>query len=148
MEALMTTSNPGDRINPNWLVAAKAGNFSTMPLQFRWDCSAAFAHIVDGYEVAGGLEQCAAIAQSVLDSGLERDGPAASASDLWVALFFEHRRWRHFGAPPDQQDRLYLDRLCDVLREKLQNHNPEARQHLLAKMAAHPGMEVRRAPNP
>jgi hypothetical protein len=63
MEEIMTTSDPGDRINANWLTDAKAGNFSTMPLPFTWNRSAAFAHIIDGYGVAGGHEQCAEIAR-------------------------------------------------------------------------------------
>ena len=41
---------------------------------------------------------------------------AASALTLWVALFGEHRRWRHFGYEPGGQDLLYLDSLCEALR--------------------------------
>ena len=49
-----------DDIDGRWLADAKVGDFSTMPNLFTWDQSVKFAHIIDGYGVAGGVEQCMA----------------------------------------------------------------------------------------
>ena len=51
-----------------------------------------FAHSFNGYEYAGSLEACAAIANS---------GKASSLSELRCALFFEARRDRHSGGHTD-----------------------------------------------
>ena len=51
-----------------------------------------FAHSFNGYEYAGSLEACAAIANG---------GKASSLSDLRCALFFEARRDRHSGGYTD-----------------------------------------------
>ena len=52
-----------------------------------------FAHSFDGYEFAGSLEACAAIANG---------GKASSLSELRCALFFEARRDRHSGGYTDE----------------------------------------------
>ena len=51
-----------------------------------------FAHSFNGYEYAGSLEACAAIANG---------GKASSLSELRCALFFEARRDRHSGGYTD-----------------------------------------------
>ena len=51
-----------------------------------------FAHSFNGYEYAGSLEACAAIANG---------GNASSLSELRCALFFEARRDRHSGGYTD-----------------------------------------------
>ena len=50
------------------------------------------AHSFNGYEYAGSLEACAAIANG---------GKASSLSELRSALFFEARRDRHSGGYTD-----------------------------------------------
>ena len=47
-----------------------------------------FAHTINGYEVMGGFEACADLANS---------GGAATLTQLRCALFFEARRDRHSG---------------------------------------------------
>jgi hypothetical protein len=73
---------------------------------------------------------------------------ADNATKLWVALFGEHRSWRHSGYPPGPQDLPSLDALCEALRQSLQILRPHDRERLLGVIAAHPGLEVRRALNP
>ena len=51
-----------------------------------------FGHSFNGYEYAGSLEACAAIANG---------GNAISLSELRCALFFEARRDRHSGGYTD-----------------------------------------------
>ena len=110
-----------------------------MPNPFTWDQSVKFAHIIDGYGVAGGVERCMAITQNAIDSEPDPDDRAASALTLWVALFGEHRRHRHSGYPPGQEARLYLDALCEELGRRLRALNPDDRDRLLAVIAEHPG---------
>ena len=55
-----------------WLDDAKVGNFSTMPNPFTWDRSVKFAHIIDGYGVAGGVDQCQKITNSLPTASLTR----------------------------------------------------------------------------
>lgn len=99
-------SDPDHDIDAKWLADAKAGDFSTMPVPFKWKRSARFAHIIDGYAIAGGgVERCQEIAGRVIERGPEKDDRTASALELWVALFTEHRRWRHFGYSPNKRER-------------------------------------------
>ena len=128
-----------DDIDEKWLADAKVGDFSTMPNPFTWDQSVKFAHIIDGYGVAGGVERCMAITQNAIDSEPDPDDRAASALTLWVALFGEHRRHRHSAYPPGREARLYLDALCEELGRRLRALNPAERQRLLAVIAQHPG---------
>lgn len=133
-----------DDTDEKWLSDAKVADFSTMPNPFTWDKSVKFAHIIDGYGVAGGVERCMAITRSAIDNEPDPNDRAGSALTLWVALFGEHRRWRHFGYEPGPQDRMYLDMLCAALRERLQNLRPEDRDRLLAVIAEHPGYTMER----
>lgn len=127
----------------NWISDAKAGDFSTMPFPFTWDQSVVFAHIIDGYGVAGGVPECLEIADNAVNSEPDPDDRAGSALTLWVALFGEHRRYRHSGYPPDPQAMLYLGALCEALRERLQNLSPGDRDRLLAVIAEHPGYSMK-----
>jgi hypothetical protein len=57
-----------------------------------WDVIQDFASTFNGYKVHGSFEKCAEIANE------ERHG---SLTDLRTCLFFEIRRWHHFGDEPD-----------------------------------------------
>ena len=61
-----------------------------------------------------------------------------TARELWLCLFFEHRRWRHFGEYPKGNDLKLLDDLCRVLREQLLLVQGDERAELL-KLLADPG---------
>ena len=127
-----------------WLIDAMSGDFTNMPTPFTWSQSAAFAHVVDGYGVAGGVTACVQITDSAIDSVVDPDDRGASAVTLWVALFGEHRRYRHGGYPPGPSELLYLDALCAELRERLRNLGTEELDRVRAVMKAHPGLEVQR----
>jgi hypothetical protein len=142
-EAPMRMFSASDEIiERNWLALAMAGDFSTMPVPFTWDQSAAFAHIIDGYGIAGGVSECMQITRNAIDSEPDPHDGAGSAMQLWVALFGKHRSYRHGGYPPGPRDRLYLDMLCEALRRRLQILGFDDRKRLLAVMAEHPGFEV------
>lgn len=75
-----------------------------------WQRIATFALSFDGYEYAGSFERCADIA----------DGPMPSdVNDLRAALFFEQRRWRHFGEEPDPCALAHIRAILARLREQL-----------------------------
>ena len=54
------------------------------------------------------------------------------ALELWCALFFEHRRYRHGGeGDPTGRDLELLNRLCATLRRKLQTMSAD--EHALIR---------------
>jgi hypothetical protein len=133
-----------DGVDENWLADAKVGDFSTMPNPLTWDKSVKFAHVINGYSVAGGVEQCVEITDKAIDNEPDPADRAGSALTLWVAQFGEHRRWRHFGYPQGQEARLYLDALCEELGRRLRDLNPAECQRLVAVIAEHPGYTMER----
>jgi hypothetical protein len=58
-----------------------------------------FALSFNGYKRWGSFEKCADIANA------RRHG---SIDDLRTCLFFEHRRWHHFGCHPDEKAMSYI----------------------------------------
>ena len=68
-----------------------------------------FAHTINGYEVMGGFEPCA---------GLANSGSAATLTELRAALFFEARRDRHSGGMASNDDR--IRELLRAIRRKVQ----------------------------
>lgn len=67
----------------------------------------AFAHTFDGYRRWGSLERCAEIANA-RDHG--------SLDSLRTCLFFEARRWRHYGTDPDAEAERYWQTLIAKIR--------------------------------
>ena len=65
---------------------------------------------INGYAVAGD-DACGAMANA-LDGSYKREGPAAlaklSTEHLRCALFYEQRRWRHFGEVPNDDAMSYI----------------------------------------
>ena len=57
-----------------------------------WDKWVHFAYTINGYEVQGGFNPCAELANS---------GEAKTLTELRCALFFEARRDRHSGGMTD-----------------------------------------------
>ncbi|MFD3263549.1 hypothetical protein [Phenylobacterium ferrooxidans] len=102
-----------------WLDQAAKGDFSSIPDDLRWDTSAEFAHLIDGYRLLGveGPPE----ARSHMESMRKRralDGRwIGTVSDLWIMLFLEHRRFRFEGRDPSPAEVADLDRLCRDLRE-------------------------------
>jgi hypothetical protein len=70
-----------------------------------------FAHTFDGYAHWGSNERCAQIANT-RDHG--------SIDKLRTCLFFEARRWRHFGESPDDDALGYWRSLVKVIRQRLE----------------------------
>jgi hypothetical protein len=123
---------------PDWFPAVAAGDFSALPTPLLWAETADFALLVDGYGLAGSHEKAAIVFRDVLGE-LRRTGTStASARALWVALFFSWRRLRFVMGDQTDEDVALLDRLCDLLRQRLQDLTPSERTEIRAAMEASP----------
>lgn len=71
-----------------------------------WSEIARFALTFNGYDVCG-FDGCAKIANTRRHNSL---------TDLRICLFFEQRRWRHFGGAPDGEDLAYMRDLVEKIR--------------------------------
>lgn len=75
-----------------------------------WPKIEAFALTFDGYEYWGSFDKCAAIANG-------RDH--STLTNLRTCLFFEQRRWRHFGEQPDAEALTYMRGIIREIRSKV-----------------------------
>jgi len=105
-----------------WLAAVREGHFATIPENCDWESSAGLAHLIDGHALLGqrGRQDPDIFAGHALSVATQVGRWCGSLSDLWIALFLEHRRWR-LSAPhePDPSQRMLLDTLVRQLREAL-----------------------------
>ena len=76
-----------------------------------WQQWIRFAHMVKGYEVQGGFEPCADLANG---------GEAKTLTELRCALFFEARRDRHSGGR--STDESLIRELLGAIRKKVEAH--------------------------
>jgi hypothetical protein len=83
-----------------------------------WRVFAEFALSFDGYALAG--DRCAEIANASLEAYLRGEPLPATIFDLRCCVFFEQRRWRHFGEYPDDETWGYLDALLKKIQANLQ----------------------------
>lgn len=106
-----------------WLSAAREGKFAVLPDPFCWDDSYDFAHIINGYEASEytGRGELAIWANERRSDANCVGTWVGTALELWLCLFYEHRRFRHLGFDPIGGDLLILNSLCQNLRQSLQN---------------------------
>jgi hypothetical protein len=91
-------------------VPNKLLEFSKIPgEEARWEEIERFALTFDGYKHWGGSEKCGEIANARRQSTM---------SELRTCLFFEQRRWRHFGYPPDADAMQYIRGLLEQIRAR------------------------------
>ncbi len=74
-----------------------------------------FALSFDGYK--GGFEHCAQIANPAIEAWRNSGRLPDSLEDLRTSLFFEQRRWRHFGETPDEETTRYLRDLVRAIAD-------------------------------
>ena len=68
-----------------------------------------FAHTINGYDVMGGFEPCA---------GLANHGTPTTLTDLRCCLFFEARRDRHSGGMSANEE--WIRDLLRAIRQKVE----------------------------
>lgn len=79
-----------------------------------WHTISEFALTFDAYEHWGSFEACAAVANAPLHNSL---------TELRTCLFFEQRRWRHFGETPNSPALAYVRELVEQLRRCVETGN-------------------------
>lgn len=127
----------GEGNETTWLDRVRAGDFSAMPEAFTWEDSAAFAHLLH-YDVSVALDlgDLAFWANERADEAAITGSWRGSAIELWLCIFYEHRRFRHFGFEPAGADRDLIARLWQQLRSQLQVIGDDERSTILAQIAA------------
>jgi hypothetical protein len=75
-----------------------------------WETVEKFALTFDGYETLGSFEAVADVANAHKDD---------TSTDLRTCLFFEQRRWRHFGYKPDRAAMKYIRGVIEQIRAKV-----------------------------
>ncbi|MES2032796.1 MAG: hypothetical protein V4466_01345 [Pseudomonadota bacterium] len=118
-----------------WEDFIMGGGFEAIPDPFRFRNSFRFAYLIDGYEVAGGFEPLAALAATTAQAAGAAGRWFGDPATLWLTLFFEHRRYRHYGAPPEGDAEASLDALCQTLRGLLVAIPADERAAFLATLA-------------
>ena len=75
-----------------------------------WSNIARFALTFNGYKHHGSFDKCAEIANN---------HHADTWTELRTCLFFEQRRWPHFGETPDEDTVQYIRELVQNIRQKI-----------------------------
>jgi len=87
-----------------------------------WGTIWPFALTFDGYTYWGSSTKSAEIANQWSEMYLTKRSLPDSLTELRTCLFFEQRRWRHFGYDPDPSDAEttgYIQALIDRIRDKV-----------------------------
>jgi hypothetical protein len=78
------------------------------PPEADWMEISKFALTFNGYAAHGSFQECAKIANARRHESL---------NDLRTCLFFEQRRWRHFGEAPRNEEMKYIRELIQKIRK-------------------------------
>jgi hypothetical protein len=70
-----------------------------------------FAQQFSGYEEMGSFDRCGVIANAALEAFSRTAEVPSDEKELRACLFFEARRWRHFGSEPDENAWPYIEAL-------------------------------------
>jgi hypothetical protein len=108
---------------PSWIERARRGDFAALPDSFTWDKTSEFAHLIHGYRISEslGLGPLQIWANQRINEARRSGQWTGTALELWLCLFYEHRRYRHMGEGDPEGDELsLLNQLCTQLRKKLQ----------------------------
>ena len=91
-----------------------------------WHEIGGFALTFNGYEFHGSLDACGEIANHWLKTFTTSGALPQSLTDLRTCLFFEQRRWRHYGYDPDEETIDYIRALVAAIREKVKNQEDDS----------------------
>lgn len=90
------------------------------PSEANWNIISAFALTFNGYAHWGSAQKCGKIANDSVSAWQEKKILPPSLTDLRTCLFFEQRRWHHFGYDPDKETMIYIHALVEAIRSKIQ----------------------------
>lgn len=88
----------------------------------REDAYHTFALSMSGYERTGSFADCAELANTALEQWLSSGSLPQTLRDLRCALFFEQRRWHHYGEGFDEQAFVYVKALVSAIRVHVMPH--------------------------
>jgi hypothetical protein len=81
-----------------------------------WYEIAGFALTFDGYGHWGSFDRCAEIGNNGAENYGKDQTLPRSLTELRTCLFFEQRRWHHFGDEPDGRVMVYIRALVEAIR--------------------------------
>lgn len=89
--------------SPAWLRLVQQGIFDAMPEHLDEQELVDFAHLIDGYALAG-LANSAAVQDALRSPRTDLESSSMLPSQIWAAMFIEHRRLRleNRDAAPDE----------------------------------------------
>jgi hypothetical protein len=76
----------------------------------------AFALTTNGYDRLGSFKRCAGLAEAASGRWRRDRQLPATLADLRCCLFFEQRRWRHYGYGFDDETLEYARALVEAMR--------------------------------
>jgi hypothetical protein len=89
------------------------------PVNAEWWRIAEFSLTFEGYDYWGSFDKCADIANRWAALYAEQQVLPESLTELRTCLFFEQRRWHHFGDDPDEESEEYIRALLEGIRRKV-----------------------------
>lgn len=84
-----------------------------------WYRIAEFALTFDGYGYWGSFGKCADIANRYAEAYANQQALPDSLTELRTCLFFEQRRYHHYGWSPDEVAIRYIRALIEGIRRKV-----------------------------
>ena len=89
------------------------------PVTASWQTIVSFAQTIDGYR-AIGQKECAQLANRVKNEFSKNavSIQTLSLTELRSCLFFEQRRFNHFGHEPLGADRIFINTLLQAIQRK------------------------------
>jgi hypothetical protein len=90
-----------------------------------WSQFGHFALSFNGYEYWGGFGPCGQIANRAQEAYTQSQKMPSSLTELRTCLFFEQRRWRHYGYSPDDQAMRYIRALVREIRTRVETQKTD-----------------------
>ena len=81
-----------------------------------WGTISTFALTFDGYGHWHPESKCAEIANATVGEFWATGQLPTTLSELRTCLFFEQRRYHHFGSPPDEKEMKYIRAIVEAIR--------------------------------
>ena len=88
-----------------------------------WGKFSGFALIFNGYDFHDGFEACGEITNHWLKIYKNDGNLPPNLADLRTCLFFEQRRWRHYGFNHGEDAMDYVRALVSGIRTNVKNQN-------------------------
>jgi len=119
------------------IAKALKGDFSALPDHPNWDDLQVLALSINGYELSEALElgHCGDIANALAENYQSTGKWEGNSLELWLCLFFEQRRWRHYGYSPEDSEDAWstILALYTALKQQLQDADADISQEELLK---------------